>query len=363
MNPVAERYSGNLEWLPERTILFGRHGSHAYGLNTPTSDEDFKGVAIPPKNYFTGFANKFEQAESRDPHDFVIYDIRKFMLLAADCNPNIIEVLWSEPMYLTAAGNELMANRDLFLSKKAKHTFSGYAIAQLKRIKTHYRWLKTPPAKPPTRSEFGLPERTVIPADQLAAAQSAVEKKLLMWGLDILDGVDPATRIAIQNKMSESLAEMGMVSDSRRASDEQFRAASRTIGYDDNFIHLLDLERQYTGRLREWQQYEHWKATRNAARSKLESKYGYDTKHGMHLVRLLRMCREILEGKGVIVKRPDREELLAVRNGAWEYERLVEWAEQEDKSLEELYAKSALPKTADRDKLDKLCQKLVEASW
>ena len=42
-------YAGNLTWMGERTIFFARHGSHAYGLSTPTSDEDWKGVAIPPK--------------------------------------------------------------------------------------------------------------------------------------------------------------------------------------------------------------------------------------------------------------------------------------------------------------------------
>lgn len=357
MNPISERYSGNISWLADRTIIFGRQGSHAYGLNTPMSDEDFKGVCIAEKRFYLGFTDRFEQAESKDPHDFVIYDIRKFINLAADCNPSIIEVLWADQMWVTDAGQKLLDNRDLFLSKKAKFTFSGYAVAQLKRIKTHYRWLKSPPKAPPKRSEFGLTERTVIPKDQLMAAQSAVEKKLMTWNIDILDGVDPATRIAITNKMSECLAEMDM------NSDEQYRAASRAIGYDDNFIRLLDLERQYNGRMKEWQQYETWKATRNAVRAEIEAKYGYDCKHGMHLVRLTRMCREILEGKGVIVKRPDREELLAIRNGAWSYEKIVEWAENEDKSLEELYATSKLQKTADRVALDKLCQKLVEDSF
>lgn len=75
MNPISERYSGNLTWLADRTILFGRHGSHAYGLNTATSDEDFKGVCIAPISYYLGFANRFEQAESRDPYDLVVYEI------------------------------------------------------------------------------------------------------------------------------------------------------------------------------------------------------------------------------------------------------------------------------------------------
>lgn len=356
-NPVIKYYSGNLEWVPDRTILFGRHGSHAYGLNIETSDEDFKGVCVPPKRYFTGFTDRFEQAESKNPSDLVIYDIRKFMNLAADCNPSIIEVLWSEHMWKSKEGELLVNNRDLFLSKKAKFTFSGYAIAQLKRIKTHYRWLKSPPKNPPTRLELGLPERTVIPKDQLMAAQSAVEKKLLDWNIDILDGVDPSTRIAIQNKMVDCLAEMGM------NSGEQYRAASRSIGYDDNFIRLLDLERQYNGRMKEWQQYQNWKETRNQARSELEIKFGYDTKHAMHLVRLMRMCREILEGKGVIVKRPDREELLDIRRGSWKYEELIEWAEKQDAEMNDLYNSSILRKTCDRGKLDELCQEIVESNW
>mgnify|MGYP001607055563 CR=1 FL=1 len=46
-------------------------------------------------------------------------------------------------------------------------------------------------------------------------------------------------------------------------------------------------------------------------------------KHAMHLVRLMRMCKEILITCEVVVKRPDREELLAIRNGAWSYYKLI----------------------------------------
>lgn len=348
-------YKGNLVWLVSRTILFARHGSHAYGLNLPTSDEDFKGVAIPPREYHFGFANRFEQAESNDP-DLVIYDLKKFMGLAADCNPSIIELLWTPPLYATPLGEKLSAARGLFLSKKAKHTFSGYALAQLKRIRTHHRWLESPPAAPPVRADFGLPDRTVIPKDQLAAAQAAITKKLAHWELDFLDDVDASSRILLQNKMAELLAEMKV------STEERWQGAARTLGYDENFLALLDRERRYTAAQREWEQLQHWKATRNAKRAELEAKHGYDVKHAMHLVRLLRMCREILSTGEVIVKRPDREELLAIRNGAWSYEQLVGWAEEEDKALDALYVSSTLPHAPDRAALDRLCVELVEAS-
>lgn len=348
-------YRGNLTWLTERTILFVRHGSHAYGTNIASSDEDFKGAAIAPKEYYHGFVNTFEQAESHDP-DLVIYELKKFMRLAADCNPSIIEVLWADPNIVTPAGQKLIDAREMFLSRKAKHTFSGYALGQLKRIRTHHNWLTAPPKTPPTRAELGLPEHTVIAKDQLAAAHSAIGKKLLDWNLDGLDSVDPAARILLQTKMAECLAEANV------SNDNAYTRAGRTIGIDDNFLRLLDLERQYRARKVGWEQYENWKATRNPARAELEAKWGYDTKHAMHLVRLLRMCREILERGEVLVRRPDAEELLSIRAGAWSYEQLVEWAEREDVALNDVAAASPLPRTADRAALDALCIRMVEAS-
>jgi predicted nucleotidyltransferase len=357
MEPLP--YRGNLTWLRERTILCVTHGSTAYGLNTPTSDIDIKGIAIPPREYFHGFDKRFEQAESKDP-DMVVYDIRKFFALASECNPNIIEVLWGDEAdrrMVTPAGLRLLEARELFLSKKARFTFSGYAHAQLKRIATHYRWLKTPPQSPPTRTDLGLPERTVIPADQLQAAHAAIEKRLGEWHLDDMSGVEPADRIRLQNLMAEMLGEIGVTADA------QYAAAARSIGYEENFLRLLDLERQYKARKVEWEQYQNWKATRNEARAALESKWGFDTKHAMHLVRLMRMCREILESWRVIVKRPDRDELLAIRNGAWSYEELTEWAARQDAELGELYKTSTLRHSTDRPALDALCRELVEESF
>lgn len=91
--------------------------------------------------------------------------------------------------------------------------------------------------------------------------------------------------------------------------------------------------------------YWEWKNNRNEMRSELEEQFGYDTKHAMHLVRLLRMGVEILTTGEVVVKRPDASELLNIRGGAWKYEELVKYAEDMDQTVRgELYKNTSLPK-------------------
>lgn len=292
-------------------------GSHAYGLATPESDYDYKGIAIPPIEYFLGSNLIFEQYEEKGM-DRVIYEIRKFVKLATDCNPNIIELLWVPTWcikIITPLGEKLLAMRELFLSKKARHTFSGYAIAQLKRIKTHRKWLLDPPLSKPTRSDFELPEVSVITADIQGVIRSLEEKN-----------------------------------------------ADLRILFSSEVMTIYQRERQYHNALREWQQYQDWKKTRNEKRAELEKKFGYDTKHAMHLVRLMRMCREILEKGEVVVKRPDREELLGIRNGVWAYDELTEWAEKQDKELTDIYETSnAIPHSPSIHRASELCMELVEA--
>lgn len=324
LDAVSRYYKGDLEWLPKATILLVRHGSQAYGTSTPESDLDVKGVAIPPSRYFTGFLHRFEQAEQKEKEgdgvDLTIYDVRKFFLLAADCNPNIIEVLWVDPtdiLHINAWGRLLIQHRDKFLSQKAKHTFSGYAVAQLKRIKTHREWLLNPPKAKPDRVEFGLPETTLVGRDQMGVIEKFASK-----GTCDLEAQFGST-----------------VMDAYRR------------------------ERSYHNALSRWNQYQTWKKTRNPERAALEEKFGYDCKHGMHLVRLMRMCAEVLTVGQVRVRRPDAEELLAIRNGAWSYDRLVEWAEQQDASMDELVKTSPLPYSPDRNALDKLCRDIVESHF
>lgn len=361
----------------DSTILLTHAGSHAYGTATPTSDLDIRGVMIPPREYYLGLSRveQYQQAagvaadgtatSGTSTPDLVIYELKKYLTLAADANPNILEILFCDDtdiMRASWAGWRLRECRSIFLSRKAKHTYSGYAIAQLKKIESHRRWLLNPPSAPPQRKDFGLPERTVIDKDQLSAATAMMQRKVADWENTLpsfgVDCADEASTITIREKLTETLAEIKAATQ-----DERILAAGRVLGFDANFLDLLDRERRYEQKRREWDSYRAWQATRNEARSELERKYGYDTKHGSHLVRLMRTCREILVEGELRVRRPDATELLAIRNGAWSYERLIGWAREQDADLNEVMLKSKLPHGPDRKAIGTLCEELLVGTW
>lgn len=121
--------------LGGRVMLLGLGGSHAYGTSQEGSDIDFRGVTLQLPSDLIGMT-RFEQYE--DEHtDTVIYGFNKIIRLLLECNPNTCEILGlDEDQYLIQSelGKELIANRGLFLSKRAIQSFGGYADAQLRRL-------------------------------------------------------------------------------------------------------------------------------------------------------------------------------------------------------------------------------------
>lgn len=136
------------DWYKEfqpQSILFGYRGSQAHGTFRPNTepnsidDIDLMGVIIQPAKAYLGFGMQETYERMEDPWDIVVYDIRKFVNLLCKQNPNVLGMLWLKPNYythLTPAGQLLIDNRDLFVSKEAYNSFTGYAHSQLHKM-TH----------------------------------------------------------------------------------------------------------------------------------------------------------------------------------------------------------------------------------
>ena len=111
-------------------------GSKAYGLATDDSDDDLRGIYLPPARLHWSLYQLPEQLESADDQkDEVYWELEKFLRLALKANPNVLETLWT-PMVLDAneIANELRSIRGEFLSKHLYKTYSGYVLSQFRRM-------------------------------------------------------------------------------------------------------------------------------------------------------------------------------------------------------------------------------------
>jgi len=87
----------------------------------------------------------------------------------------------------------------------------------------------------------------------------------------------------------------------------------------------------------------------------------FDTKDAMHLLRLTRMCKEIITTGQVIVRRPDRDFLLSVRDGKVPYKQIVEEAEANLAEADAFLDKSPLPEQAERGPVELFLERSVGA--
>ncbi len=269
---------GVAEFWEETLILKTLSGSRAHGLAREGSDTDTRGVCIPPARFLIGLS-KFEQHES-DCGNHVTYALAKFIRLALQGNPNIMESLFihdDDILFLTDAGRQLIEAREGFLSKQVIRRFMGYALDQLKRMERHHRWLVEPLDGAPEPSDYG------------------------------------AIHSGGRHRFPDA-----------------------------------DAQRAYDAAHKHWRHYRIWRKERNPERAVLEERHGYDTKHAMHLMRLLKMGEELLSRGTLLVRRPDAAWLLGIRDGAMDYESLLELAHSMTNALETRVSSSTLPDEPDR---------------
>ena len=144
---------------------------------------------------------------------------------------------------------------------------------------------------------------------------------------------------------------------------------SESCGAEANDISLSSVEKNiepvatlsfnkdgYSKYCKDYKEYWDWVEKRNDVRYENTIEHGknYDAKNMMHTFRLLNMAEEIAKEGTVNVRRHDRDFLLKIRSGAFDYEELVMLANEKVLLIDELYDKSALPLTPDLEKAENI---------
>lgn len=130
--------------ISEKILIRGQVGSRAYGTSMPTSDTDYmEVVAASDQVYLSldwfGSQGTVEHKEKDEDGQLLSeqtsYELTKFMRMCQNFNPNVITVLWLPHYeYVDPLGQLLIDHRHIFNSKKAIHSFVGFAFRQLTKM-------------------------------------------------------------------------------------------------------------------------------------------------------------------------------------------------------------------------------------
>jgi len=129
-------------------ILTTLAGSHAHGINTEASDFDYVSVAMAPLEATLGIAPEVKTKVVRDAPqgtraaagdtETTTYELRHFLKLATQGNPNILVPLFCAPehiTHITNAGQGLRMLAPAVVSMQAVHRHLGYLDAQYGRMR------------------------------------------------------------------------------------------------------------------------------------------------------------------------------------------------------------------------------------
>ncbi|MEM6376786.1 MAG: nucleotidyltransferase domain-containing protein [Bacteroidota bacterium] len=333
-------------------------GSKAYGLDVPGSDTDIRGVFLLPQNELYGF-NYLPQV-SDERNDEVYYELGRFIDLLAKNNPNMLELLATPErhiLYKHPLLNQL--DPSLFLSKKCKKSFAGFAFTQIRKARGLNKKIVNPVAK----EKKSILEFCYVSKD---SGSLPLQKWLELKGIKQADcGLVNLPHFKdVYGLFIDTQKRFGYKGIIRKETATNVVLSSIPKG-ELAATYLYFNKDGYTSYCKEYKEYWDWVKHRNEARYQQNLEHGkqYDTKNMMHTFRLLDMAEEILlEGK-ILVERPNREALLAIRSGTWSYEALMELADQKMEAVEAAYQKSQLPDAPDRARIEQLLVDLRHAFY
>lgn len=340
-------------------------GSQAYGTNLPTSDTDYSGIFIQSIEDILG--NKYLEQINDDKNDTVIYEIRRFLELLQKNNPTVLEllntpedcVLYKDPIF-----DEILNNRDKFITKQCSSSFGGYAVQQIKKAKGQNKkqnWEKEKVTrKTPLdfcylhQGEHSIDLVEYLVKNELDQKYCGLSKiphsrdtYALFYDesshLDRSDRSDKFKGIAFED-----------------SNDVKLSSIPIDIPKDYFIGHISYNKDGYTQHCNDYKSYQTWLEERNEQRWVDVASHGQkiDGKNMMHCKRLVQMSKEIAEGKGIIVRRPNAQELISIRKGEVDLQTLIDSVESEVIEMDKLFKQSNLPESIDSDFINTLLIKI-----
>ena len=320
-------------------------GSRAYGTDLPHSDTDLKGVFVLPEAAFFGL-NYIPQI-ANETNDEVFYELRRFVELLLKNNPTVLELLgtptdcirYQHPLFTEFKAAD-------FLSKLCRQSFAEYAVAQIRKARGLNKKINHP--EPPAR-------KAVL--DFCYVAVGAGAQPVATWlarqaidsqqcGLVNVPHLADLYALFVDRQPARPLGYRGLVRHPETSQDVQLSA----VPEGEEPVAYLSFNRTgYAVYCRAFREYWEWVSTRNKERYENTIRHGknYDAKNMLHVFRLLQMAEEIALTGEIRVRRDNREFLLQIRRGEYDYAELIAEADKLVTRVEAAFASSALPPAPD----------------
>ena len=333
-------------------------GSRAYGLSVPESDTDTRGVFILPQDRYFGFSY-IEQVNS-ERNDHTYYELGKYLKLLAKNNPSSIELLFA-PQETIIYRHPLMEQikSELILSRLCRDSFAGYAMSQVRRAKGLNKKIFNPVSNSMPRP---IDCCHVVEGDRTVSAEQWLTQHNLLaerCGLTALPHVrDGYALFYADDYTLEATYFKGLFrsegSQGNAKLSQDVCLSSIPKGKQPRAWLVFNKD-DYSRRLRDYHEYRVWEQSRNQDRYQVTLRHGggYDAKNMMHTFRLLRMAKEIADTGQPQIIRPDRDELLSIKAGHFDYDELMAKAADELKKLDDSYATCALPAEPDVNQIER----------
>lgn len=343
-------------------------GSRAYGTDLPTSDTDIKGVFVLPEEDYFGL--QYVEQVSNATNDEVYYELKRFIELLYRNNPNLLELLNSPAdcvLYRHPVMDQIQPT--LFLSKLCKDSFAGYAMTQVKKARGLNKKILNP-VEPHRKDVLDFCYITLgqgsVSAKDWLASQGWHQEYCGLVNLPHMKNMY-ALFYDAHAQQTQGAKQIGFRGVYRK--EESNEVALSSIPKDMKPEGYVFFNREgYSSYCKDYREYWDWVENRNEERYQNTLQHGknYDAKNMMHTIRLLEMAEEIATLSQVVVRRPNRDQLLAIRRGEFSYEELLHLAEEKITRIEEVYNQSTLPAQPNFEAVNQLLVNLrreVYAKW
>lgn len=323
------------EHLKNKLLFLTFGGSHAYGTNieptktTKGSDIDVRGVAINAPSDMLGLTN-FEQFIN-EATDTTVYSFNKIIKLLINCNPNTVEMLGCHPdtyAFFHPVGQDLVANKKMFLSRRAAYSFGGYAKQQLNRL------------------ENALARDRLSQADKERHILNSCQSAMMSFNERYKEFKEGNIQLFLDD------------SDKKDFDKEIFMNVNLTHypvrDYKSLWSDLNNIIKDY--------------GSLNHRNNKKD--FAHLNKHAQHLIRLYYMAFDILEKEEINTYRiNEREFLLEIRNGKFQNEdgtyqqEFFDLVETLEKRLEYAKNNTSLPKEPNFKQLNEFVMECNKKFW